>query len=259
MIPVAFYVLRQRTRPSEEEATSFFMSCVLRCEGVNLTSGGQLASHIANLMRPSEDLAKDFEVFILQSGGDKYQSKSREYKWQFFEAQTGDPPELTCLALVFALQGAKASPVPPQPSVQEFLARGNRWEALGLWGNALLCYLIGQSLYPDDLDLKLRAGRAQLRQPNLVGAAYRPLLEVAESRPCAAEAAAALAECYVLLADNPRAEIRGSTREELREWALMHLERAAALALDDSAVRESRDLLRGRLGANPSLDFFSAE
>lgn len=149
--------------------------------------------------------------------------------------------------------------MPPQPSVQEFLARGNRWEALGLWGNALLCYLIGQSLYTDDLDLKLRAGRVQLRQPNLVGAAYRPLLEVAESRPCAAEAAAALAECYLLLADNPRTEIHGSTRAELRDWALMHLERAATLAPDDSSVRESRDLLRGRLGANPSLDFFSAE
>jgi hypothetical protein len=259
MIPVAFYVLRERSRPSEEEARSFLMSCVLQCEGVDLTSGGNLAIHISNVMRPSEDLGKDFEVFIRQSGGEKYQGKPREYKWQFFEAETGDPPELTYLALVFALQGAKAKPMPPQPSVQEFLARGNRWEALGLWGNALLCFLIGQSLYPDDLDLKLRVGRAQLRQPNLVGAAYRPLLEVAESYPCAAEAAAALAECYLLMADNPQVEIRGSTRDELREWALMHLERAAALAPEDSVIRESRDLLRGRLGANPSLDFFSAE
>ena len=161
MIPVAFYVLRERSRPTEEEARSFLMSCVHQCEGVDLAWGGQLATHIANVMRPSEDLSKDFEAFIRQSGGEKYQGKPREYKWQFFEAETGDPPELTCLALVFALQGAKAKPMPPQPSVQEFLARGNRWEALGLWGNALLCFLIGQNLYPDDLDLKLRVGRAQ--------------------------------------------------------------------------------------------------
>jgi hypothetical protein len=259
MIPVAFYVLRERIRPSEEEATSLFMSCLRQCEGVDLTSGGQTVIHISNVMRPSEDLGKDLEAIIRQSGGERYQGKPGEYKWQFFEAQTGDPPELTCLALVFALQGAKASPVLPQPSVQEFLTRGSRWEALGLGGNALLCYLIGQNLYPDDLDLKLCVGRAQLRQPNLVGSAYRPLLEVAESRPCAAQAAAVLAECYLLVADNPQMEIRGSTRDELREWALMHLERAAALAPEDSAIRESRDLLRGRLGANPSLDFFSAE
>lgn len=259
MTPVVFYVLRERTRPSEEEARSLFMSCVRQCEGADLTSGGQYTSHIANVMRPSENLGKDFEAFIRQFGGEKYQSKPREYKWQFFEAQTSDPPELTCLAIVFALQAAEASSGLPRPSVQEFLARGSRWEALELWGNALLCYLIGQSLYPDDLNLKLRAGRAQLRRPNLVGTAYRPLLEVAEARPCAAEAAVALAECYLLMADTSSVEIHGATRDELREWSLMHLERAAILAPDDSAVRESRDVLRVRLGANPSLDFFSAE
>lgn len=263
MIPIAFYVLRERTRPSEEEATSFLMSCLLQCGKAELvdvlTSGGQLATHIANLMRPSKDLSRDFKTFIQHSGGEKYEGKPREYKWQFFEAQTGDPPEPTCLALVFSLQSAKGSPIPPQPSVQDFLDRGSRWEALELWGNALLCYLIGQSLYKDDLDLKLRAGRAQLRKPDLLVAAYRPLLEVAESRPCTGEAAAALAEYYLLVAVSPRADVRGSTRDELREWALMHFERAAALARDDLAIRAKRDSLRERLGADPSLDFFSLE
>ncbi|MBL3598384.1 MAG: hypothetical protein JMN25_00775 [gamma proteobacterium endosymbiont of Lamellibrachia anaximandri] len=259
MIPVAMYVLRERTRPSNEEATSIFLSCVRQCQGVDLTSGGQVVHYIANVQRPSEDLDRDFEAFIRESGGEKYQNKPREYKWRYFEAQMDDPPERTCIALVFSLQGVNAGQLMPRPSVQEFLLRGSRWEALGLWGNALLCYLIGQSLYQDDLDLKLRAGEGYLRQPDLAPAAYRQLLEVAESRPCAQEPASALAECYLLMADNPRSEIRGSTRDELRAWALMHLERAAALAPDNSVVCKKRNQLRDQLGANPSLDFFSVE
>lgn len=75
MIPVAFYVLRERTRPSEQEAESFFASCVLQCEGVDLTSGGQLVCYIANVMRPSDDLGKDFEEYIRLQGGLPGQAK----------------------------------------------------------------------------------------------------------------------------------------------------------------------------------------
>lgn len=258
MTPVAFYMLRERVRPSAEEASWYLMEYLALCEGAE-PSGGHLVSHISSLTRPTKDLSKDFRGFIMNSGGQKYQDKPREYKWRFFEAQTGNPPEPTCLALVFALQEANAIPAPPKSSVQAFLDRGASWEALGRWGDALLCYLIGQELYPEDLDLKLRAGIAKLKRSQLAPWAYRALLDVAEERPCSSEAALALAECYVLCADNPRAEIRGSSRQELRDWALMHLERSAAMRPDDGSVRARRDTLRRRLGADPALDFFSTD
>lgn len=253
MIPTEVYILRQKTRPSQEECTDLFRSCLAQDEKrllvfLNaLTQLTQLQIRSANLNRETDDIDQQLEVFIKAEGGNRYVEDTAHFVLERFSLLSGDPPEQTRLAIAYARE-AQPESNPNIPEVVEFLTRGRRWEELGHWGDALGCYYIGLVLHPNHPDLLSKLGRVQMRYSKYYSEAMRNLTKATELRPADGFAIAQLGRCYRLVANTPEIEVKGRPREDLRHMALGFLERAVTIRPEDPEIQAELQSLREELG-----------
>jgi len=108
---LATYVLRERTRPSGEEAKDYVRTCLRSIfdeQAVDAflytkacrpaENGGYLFR--TNLMRPG-DVFEMMDGFIRHTGNEQFLDFPARYEIKYSQVQTGKPAEPTCIALVF--------------------------------------------------------------------------------------------------------------------------------------------------------------
>ena len=134
------------------------------------------------------------------------------------------------------------------PEVADFLSRGQRWEDLERWGDALGCYYIGLILHPYHPDLLARLGNIQVRYPRYLLTAVENLKKAIELCPTNWSALFCLGRAHRLVANNPEIQVKGRPKEELRQMALSFLQRAAVLQPSNSEIRAELDSLCKELG-----------
>jgi hypothetical protein len=264
MILVAAYLLRQKTRPTSEEAAALMEQHLLLHHGRELSHSmapgvgqGQVRFSVSNVTndRPIDEVFKNY--ILTSDGGFRYLGQPTKYEVVTYAFESGDPPEPTRLALVFArtageMQGAEA----PPPGLAPFLERGARWEALGHWGDAALCYAIGLHVAGLNPELNLRLGRALTRFPRELGAAYQVLERVAEALPARADVQAALGRCMAAIADHDEIPLQGPSREDVRRMAIARLEAAARLDPGDTELAADLATQRAVSGGGTEESFY---
>lgn len=259
---LAAYLLRQKTRPTEEEAHQLIATNLLlhhSKEAVQTLSreadSSLLRVCISNVTqdRPVDEL---IEHYIRHSGGGRYLDHPASFEVVTHAFDSGSPPEPTRLALVFARSVEEMKGTTALPSVYEpFVERGARWEALGHFGDAAVCYAVGLRLCGVHPELNLRLGRALMRFPRELGIALRALEQAAEALPGRADVQATLGRCLVAIADNKDVEIQGATHDDLRRMGVARLESAVRLAPDDTDLGAELATQR-RLTGKPQEDSF---
>jgi tetratricopeptide (TPR) repeat protein len=255
MTPIEIFILRQKTRPSEEECQQFFLRCLATNEERLLDllkdmanpSHPQCAMQSANLNRETDDIDKTLEVFIKAEGGERYLKDRSRFSLETFRFISGNPPEQTRVAIAYVndLQQRVNEHI---PEVADFLSRGHRWEELERWGDALGCYYIGLILHADHPVLLARLGNIQVRYPRYLVTAVENLKKAIELCPTNWAALFCLGRAHRLVADSPEIQVKGRTKEELRQIALSFLQRAALLQPSNSEIRAELDSLCKELG-----------
>ncbi|MEW6386986.1 MAG: hypothetical protein AB1491_05655 [Thermodesulfobacteriota bacterium] len=267
MLLIESYILRQHTRPTMEESTLLVAHIMdthyggmLEALKKALDAGSELQrQNCANLMKPDLKVGQEIRNFIISSGGERYLNNPSQYEVRVHHLETGDPPEDTCIALVFQRQVALArdDQEGDDDQIQVILQRGQRWEHLGHWQDAILCYQMGLDKIPGHPELLFRLGSVQMRITPQLAAACESLKKAYEASPDRAEYARQLAHCFLELADRTDIEIRGVSRQDLRNHALVLLERAAALEPANEALLRELGSLRKRLGIEEDDIFFT--
>jgi len=214
----------------------------------------QLRFCLSNPTEPDRNVGADLTAFIRSSGGQHYLDAPGDYQVERYLADTGDPPEPTAIALVFARD---ASEQPLDEDAQGWLDRGQQWEALGRWPDALQCYQMAVEQFPKNPELLFRLGRACMHLPGQLPRAYPHLREAHERAPERPAYARQLALCLMAVADDEAIEVRGTSREALRSQALLLLEAAVAADPGDSEAGEALASLQRVLGVDDEDVFFS--
>jgi len=256
MEPIAVYLLRQSTRPSEEEAIKYvlILYSILMASGVKFEIPDKSTPHyIANLGNERQNVKDEVDNFIISCGGKRFLDDNEQFEFKYFYDETGNPPEPTAFAIVFSKDEQTKS---DDIEVYEFIVRGMRWEELGRLGDALHCYNSALKLFPNNHVLHFKLGIIQLKFPLLLSRAYRHLKKACDACPERAEYIHKLGECYLSMADTQHVEVRGVEREELLRMALSMFERAAALAPENQEVFNQLQSLRNKMGLSGSRGFF---
>ena len=253
MIPIEVFVLRQKTRPSEEESFAYFFDCMMTekdtpfLDWLSSKNQPRLPIRTANLNNETDDIEKTMKLFFKAEGCEHYLNNSEDYVLKEFHFLSGALKEETRLVVVFSTLNVyeKKQKV---SEVDEFLKRGKRWEELKRYGDALECYFIGLLLYPQDPELLLAQSRIQIRLWSFFNHLEENLKKVLELKPASGEAPYLLGLYYRKVANSANSQIKGGSREDLKNIALGLLQRAAALEPDNIEFKSELKSLSQELG-----------
>ena len=254
MTPIEVFILRQKTRPSNREGAEFVFQFISSYEGrlIDFKSDAAISLRFnsANLVRETDDIDESLRAFIKSEERERYLIDQTHFCIEVFSFLSGSPPEHTRLAIVF-VKDKEDRKNQHFPEVEAFLTRGNRWEELERWGDALGCYYIGLVLHPEQPDLLAKLGSIQLRYTRYLTEAIRNLNKAIELHPLDGNALFHLGCGYRLIANTPEIEVRGRPRDDLRRIALGLLERAAAIKSEDFRVLDELESLYQELKIVP--------
>lgn len=255
MTTVAYYILRERSRPSEEEGGGMVLGAELiyfqqhgkgiltdRAEG-----GGQVPVRMSFPFDPAGDVVEQMRKYIASQGGGHYLAEPDRYEVFIMTSKEGDPPEGACTAMVID-RGEQSKERETPPDVQFCLDRGRRWEELGRAGDALHCYAVGRDVYGDHPELLLRLGALRLEFESLLPGAMECLRKARQASPKNPEVIYRVALCYSRLADAKEFQFSDANPARVKEMALSLLEEAAAANLSDPRMAELAQRLRSELG-----------
>ena len=105
MTPIEIFILRQKTRPSEEECQQFFLRCLATnkerlldlLKDMANPSHPHCAIQSANLNRETDDIDEQLQTFIKAEGGERYLKDRGRFSLEMFQFLWGTPPEETRL------------------------------------------------------------------------------------------------------------------------------------------------------------------
>jgi tetratricopeptide (TPR) repeat protein len=258
------FVLRERTRATNDEAVILVveaMSQRLGDRGEALlavlksleSTEAEMRLSSANVQVAGGNVSDLVNDYIESCGGDRYLKDTANYEVAVYDFLSGDPPEDTCVALVFAREGQEVAEA--GEDVAKFLGRGDKWESLGRWGDALQCYQAALREHPEHPELLFRLGRAELRSGVLIPAT-KSLKQAYEACPERGDIARELGRAYLAVGSRPDLEVQGATHDDLKQKGMLLLERAAALLPDDADAASEAAKARLELGCEDSDLFF---
>lgn len=255
---IAAYVVRAKGRPTFEEANAWVHACLaeLSANSASLPEtievSGDVRISVSNLTQRA-DLDQAILEFVRDSGDDEYLDDATNYRVMTFSVTSESGDEPTAIALAFWLDRRVAR---MNPSVGDYVERGQRWEALGRIGDAFHSYFMGLDLAPTDPELLLRLAAVEL-QLQFVTYAYKHATTAVALAPNSPRAAMVLASSCLALVDSPTVSLEEESRLELQRLALTSAQRAAALApQDDEARRLLNRLLSPEHTLRGALGFF---
>lgn len=256
MASIAYYVLRERTRPSEADAFAYVLDCEFvknRQDLDGMLQGRGLVPIYAANPTPPGNVFQLIEQFIRANNGGKFLDMPGVYEITYFHTKTGDPPEPTCIAIV--TDKTKDGTDPDLP-VKEIVDRGRQWEALQRYGDEMLTYRVGLEGHPDHPELLYRQALVQKRFWPLLPKAIEGLTKSRDARPDRAAYAAVLAECYQAAMDR-NIPIVGASADEVRQLIINLLETACRLDPNDPLIAERLRSARGASSGGNEGGFFS--
>jgi hypothetical protein len=261
---VETFILREKTRLSELEAHRLLELSISSIMGksyseafLDLTLNGNIKIYISCLMLFVNDMSVALiELIKTSPNGEIYLNNPGAYEIKYLNYETGNPPEDTRVAIVFANNFEQSDDQILPIEVSEFVERGSHWEKLQRWGDALQCYRIGLDLFPDANNLRLCLSSIMLKFDFLLPNAYKILTELFNELPVDGKVAYQLGKCCQLIADSQFTEIKDISREKCLSIALCHLERAAVIMHTDNQVYQDLITLRFRLNTQADNCFF---
>ena len=246
------FVLRQRTRPSEQEAFSMLLECCSADPEVGLdamSGSGKTPVETASLVREG-DVHSMLNELITRAGDRRFLDSAR-YLVKRYSAKSGPDHEPTVIALVLERDAPGAQVT---QSIRELLDRGRQWESLGRTGDAMLCYRVALGAHPDDIDLEFALATLQMRVPPLLPQAAVALRKCREARPERADYAVALAEAYQGALDH-KIPFKNTSVESVRAMIVDLLSVANRLAPNDTSIAARLNV--ARTAADDGGGFFS--
>ncbi|NWG14676.1 MAG: hypothetical protein HXY20_14205 [Acidobacteria bacterium] len=212
---------------------------------------GQSPMSLSSLMVDG-DVHQMIDKLIRSEGGGRFLDSPALFEIKYFQAETGNPPEPTAVALVF---DRKSQPAALAQSLSEKLGRAREWERLGRVGDAMLSYRVALDAHPDNPELLYGLALLQKRFWRLLPRAVTALKKCREARPECAEYALALAECYQGVLDHD-IQIVGASAEDIREKIVDLLAAAARLKPDEPSISERLRKARAAAGSHGEEGFF---
>lgn len=254
MKTVAYYVLRERSRPSEEEGCLMAMGLLIHSwsYGKGLSTDRaeaeeQVPLYVSFPFDPAGDAVSQMRKYITSVGGGHYLAEPGRYEVVIATSKEGNPPEEACTAMIID-RGEQANETKTPPEVQSILDRGRRWEELGRTGDALHCYAAGRDVYGDHPELLLRLGTLRLGFECLLPGAMECLMKAHQASPKNLDVTYHLALCYSRLADAKTIQLGDTTPARMKEMALSLLEEAVAASEGDARLGELAQRLKADLG-----------
>lgn len=265
MIIVAYYILSERSRLSEEEGlgVAFGVEMVYAKQSEEGTLGvlsglhGQVPIFTSFPFDPAEDVVAQMDRYITSVGGGRFLEDESRYEVFIVTSQEGDPPQATCTAMVID-RGEQVRKIEITEEVQYCLDRGRRWEELGRMGDAMHCYAVGRNVYGDHAELLLRLGIMRLEFETLLPGAMECLRKAHATFPKRADAIYPLALCYFKLAESKKIQVTDASPRRLKELAMSLLEEDAAWTSGDQRMEALAKRLRAELG-DDTESFFKSE
>ncbi|MGC1617501.1 MAG: hypothetical protein WA765_03330 [Candidatus Acidiferrum sp.] len=248
------YVLRQKTRPSEQEATLLVTERLLATPelGIDALAPGEFRIASSSLMMEG-DVYKMIDGLIRSEGGGKFLDSPDLYEVRYIRANTGDPPEPTCIAFVL---DRKAPPANLLQSVGEKIERARQWEGRCRLGDAMLSYRVALDAHPDHPDLLYGLAMIQKRYWQLLPPAVAAFKKCREARPERIEYAVALAEAYEAVIAH-KIPIVGASVTDIQEEVVDLLAAASVLKPDDHSIKERLKSARAACKTRGEEGFFS--
>jgi tetratricopeptide (TPR) repeat protein len=262
MKTIAYYILRESSRPSEEEAfgLAFGIKMVYaKSHKIDILdafadNSRQVPIAMAFPYDPAGDVPEQMEKYIAAQGGGHFLNDPDRYEVFIVSSKEGDPPQPTCTAMIID-RGRKAHTITMSEEVQACLDRGRRWEALRRFGDAIHCYEVGRDVYGDHPDLLIRLGTLKLEFEALIPSALDCLKKARGDYPNRTDVLYPLACCYVKLADSNKIQVEDASPRRLKETALSLLEQAIALVPNDERIRSLAQKVRMEIGDDAETFF----
>jgi hypothetical protein len=254
MKTVAYYVLREHSRPSEEEGLrlAFGINLVYaKAHNIDILDAfadksGQVPVKMSFPYDPAGDVPKQMETYIAAQGGRRFLNDPARYELFIVSSKEGNPPQPTCTAMIID-RGEQRQTHAISQEVQSCLDRGRRWEALGRLGDAMHCYEIGRDVYGDHPELLIRLGILRLEFETLLTGSLDCLRKAHSACPNRPEVLYHLACCYAKLADSRQVHIDDASLRQLKELALSLLEQASVQAPGDDRTQSLMQRLKTEL------------
>lgn len=244
---VAVYILREKTRPTESEGYMYITSVLKQYYEGNLEKVCQLLDFdmkqiplvISSIMEEGYHVEKVMVEFVRSAGGDKYFQQPDKYKLfsKFFKS--GDPSEETGMIFIFTIEeDSNRNSLSDEAGIINFLKRGQRWENMSRWYDAIQCYTIGLEVNERSHELLYRLGIAYMNVTDHLGDASKALKKAYDLQPGRKDYAEKLADCYIVISELDVVEVYGVTKQNLLDNAIILLERALALEPDNHVIKE---------------------
>jgi hypothetical protein len=254
MKTVAYYILRENSRPSEEEGFGLafgIKALYAKAHDIDLIDAfadksGQVPIAMSFPYDPAGDVSEQMKKYIAAQGGRHFLNDPDRYEVFIIGSKEGNPPQATCTAMIIDLGEQRRISVITE-EVQACLDRGRRWEALRRLGDALHCYEVGRDVYGDHPELLIRLGTLKLEFETLLPGALDCLKKAHIACPNRTDVLYALACCYVKLADSSRIQVADASPRRLKDSAVSLLEQAIVQAPNDERIRSLTQRLRVEL------------
>jgi tetratricopeptide (TPR) repeat protein len=262
MKTVAYYILSETSRPSEEDGVGLaFGITMVYAKSNNIDSldaftdkSGQVPIAMSFPYDPSGDVPEQMKKYIAAQRGGHYLSDPDRYELFIVSSKEGNPAQSTCTAMIID-RGDKPHRITIPDEVQACLDRGRRWEALRRFGDAMHCYEVGRDVYGDYPDLLIRLGTLKLEFEALLPSALDCLKKAHSACPTRTDVLYRLACCYVKLADSNKIKVEDASPRRLRELALSLLEQAIVKTPNDEKIRSLIQRMRTELGDDAETFF----
>ncbi|MBM4164527.1 MAG: hypothetical protein FJ222_08845 [Lentisphaerae bacterium] len=255
MKTVAYYILRENSRPSEEEGfgLAFGINMVYaKSHNIDVLDAfadksGQVPVAMSFPYDPAGDVPEQMKKYIAAQGGGHFLNDPDRYEIFIVGSKEGNPPQPTCTAMIID-RGEKQHANTISEEVQACIDRGRRWEALRRFGDAMHCYEVGRDVYGDHPELLIRLGILKLEFETLLPGALDCLKRAHSACPSRTEVLYPLACCYVKQADSIKTQVEDASPRRLKELALSLLEQAIVRVPGDERIRLLTQRLRIELG-----------
>lgn len=255
MKTVAYYILRENSRPSEEEGLGLaFGAELVYAKSRNIDfpeafddKSGQIPIAMSFPYDPAGDVPEQMKNYIATQGGRHFLNDPDRYEMFIVGSKEGDPPQPTCTAMIID-RGEKPHTNAISEEVPACLDRGRRWEEIRRFGDAMHCYEVGRDVYGDHPDLLIRLGTLKLEFEALLPGALDCLKKAHSACPSRIDLLYPLACCYVRLADSSKIQVEDASPRRLKELALSLLEQAIVRAPGDERIRLLTQRMRIELG-----------
>jgi tetratricopeptide (TPR) repeat protein len=266
MKPVAYYILSERSRLSEEEGVGvafgidvvYAKSHHIDYFDVVSDKPGQVPIYTSFPYDPAGDPAEQMNAYIRSQGRSCFLNDPERYEVFVMTSKEGTPAQSTCSALILD-RGEPNRKHAISKELQFCLDRGRQWETLRRRGDAMHCYEIGLDVFGDHPELLLRLGVLKLEFETLLPGALACLRKAHDANPERTDALYYLALCYTRIAESGGIQVADTTPQRLKELALTLIEPVAAQAASDERILSLARKLKEELDNDTESFFRSGE